>query len=326
VRTGDYKTRCALVRTGDYKARTAYAETVSERINRWTRDAIFGWIGANVGAPLGFYAEHWRPPEEDPHYPALAERYGANAASEVGMLREHSLREVVYAACGFAYTLDKLEALLDEVQVWVEEEVERPAPDEPEPEYGRGVGHPKLMYASFEFMNLLSWLRTIDERLDRGYANPGDKSRAGLLPSLSQERPLRARVEELVATFREQALERRLANYVLHAEALPAPLSGAKLTPDHKVKISIPDRPGERIGSRHDLTYEEGRDALSVAREADQAVEALVNGLIEGFVEEGRAIAEERERAQQPIETQDVPAAEDIDAPSEPSEHDETSS
>jgi hypothetical protein len=198
--------------------------------------------------------------------------------------------------------------------------VERLAPGEPEPEYGRGVGHPKLMCASFEFMNLLGWLRTIDERLDRGYAHPADKTRAGLLPWLSEERPLRPRVEELVTAFREQALERRPANYVLHAEALPAPLSGADLTRDHKIRISIPDRPGDRVGTRHDLTYEEGRDALSVAREADQAVETLIDGLIDGFVDEGRAIAEERDRAKKSIVSQDVPRSEEIEAPPEPTE------
>jgi hypothetical protein len=99
-------------------------QVVSERINRWSRNAVFGGIGgAHVGAPLGFFAEHWRPAEEDPHYPALAARYGEGAVNEVGTLRFHLLREVVYAASGFAYTLDKLEALLEEVQTWVEEEL-----------------------------------------------------------------------------------------------------------------------------------------------------------------------------------------------------------
>ena len=265
---------------------------VLDRIGKWTRRAVFG-----EGAPdsRGFYREHWRPVQEDAAYAELTARYGEDrAATEVAILRSHLLREVVYAACGFVYTLDKLEHLVGEVQEWVEEHVARPGADDPEPEFGRGVGHPNLVYASFEFMNLLGWLRTIDERLDRATQRPGERLRAGLVPALAEDRALRPRVEELVCDFRARALERKLANYVLHAEAVPGPWGGGNLARDNTLSISIPDRAEHRIGTRHALTYTDGRDALAVAREASQAVEALIDGLIDAFIDDGQAIAAER--------------------------------
>lgn len=285
---------------------------MSERILQWTRNAVFGY-GIPSGAPLGFYAEHWKPIGDDPHYAALAERYGEDAAMRIALLRPELLREVVYAACGFAYTFEKLEALMEEVQAWVEENVERLATGQSEPGLGRSVAHPTLLCASFEFMTLLGWLRTIDERLERGQERSGHKTPVGLLPSLSETRPLCRCADELVRAFREQALERRLANFILHAEAVPSPLSGASITRDHEVRISVPDRAHKRIGSRDDLTYEEGRDALSVARTADRAVETLVEGLIAGFVADRDAIAAERTRAKESLDVQTVYRAEESD-------------
>lgn len=226
--------------------------------------------------PIGFYAELWRSPEDDPDLPALKAKYGDRAESEVSMLQMQLLREVLTAAGGLFYTLGKIEALLAEMQVYVETHIQPWPAGEPWPEFGQGVSHPLLVHASYEFVNLLSWLRAIDERLDRRHRASSDQPRVGLLPALAY-RPLRERVEALVVTFRAEALERRLANYVMHAGTVPPPLEGARLTPDHKVSLRIPDRPGDRVSTRWHLTYEEERDGLTVAREAAQAVESLVD-------------------------------------------------
>lgn len=75
---------------------------------------------------------------------------------------------------------------------------------------------------------------------------------------------------------------------------MPPPFEGARLTDDHRVSLRVPDRPSIPVGTRWDLTYEEERDALTLAQEAAQAVESLVDGLIDAFVQEGQAVRRER--------------------------------
>lgn len=147
--------------------------------------------------PLGFYAEHWRSPEDDPDYPVLVEKYGESAWSEVAWLRTHLVQEVVTAAGGLLYTVSKIEGILAELQAYVEKEVPRWAPDEPWPEFGYGISHPLVVEASFEFMSLMSWLRGVDERLDRRHLR--SRAKVGLLPALA-DRPLKSRVKTLMGT------------------------------------------------------------------------------------------------------------------------------
>lgn len=143
----------------------------------WFRNRFAEWSRKAVMPPLGFFAELWGRPEDDPQLPGLKAKYGNRADSELVMLRLQLPREVVIAAGGLLYTLEKLEALLHEMQKYVEEHIPRRPDDEPEPEFGTSVSHPLLVEASFEFANFLSWLRAIDERLDRPY-KPGASERA----------------------------------------------------------------------------------------------------------------------------------------------------
>ena len=253
---------------------------------------LFDWQRRLV-PPVGFYAEIWRSPEEYPDLPALVAKYGDRAETEVDILRMQLLREVVTAAGGLLYTLGKIEALLGELQTYVEEQIEPWPEGEPWPESGYAVAHPLVIEASFEFVNFLSWLRAIDERLDRRHRPGREEPRTGLLPELA-ERPLRSRVETLVRDFRANALERFLANYALHAGTVPQPMEGASLSQDHRVSLPVPDRPSEAISTRWHLTYEEERDAVTVAREAAKAVESLVDGLIDAFEDEVGAVELER--------------------------------
>jgi hypothetical protein len=257
-------------------------------------DRYFEWTRRLV-PPLGFYAEHWRSPADDPDLPALAAKYGESAVQEVSLLRVRLLEEVVTAAGGLLHTLMKLEALLAEMQDYVEQHVAGWPVDEPRPEFGYGISHPLLVEASFEFANFLGWLRSIDERLDRRHLSGSGDLRAGLLPALA-ERPLRRRVETLIREFRTETRERNLANYVLHAATVPPPLEGARLTDDREVRLRIPDPPSGPIPTRWHLTYREERDALSRAREVASATESLVDGLLEAFEREKAVIEQDRER------------------------------
>lgn len=257
------------------------------------QERLNGWFHRLHFPRITFYAELWREPTEDPSLTALAEKYGRDRAlQEVTMLQTHLLDEVVYAASGLLYTLERIESLLAALQEYVDEHVRPLADGEPWPEYGFGVAHPLVVEASFELANFLSWLRTIDERLDRAYL-PRSKAREGLLPGLA-DRPVRAQVQALVDEFRDTTLERTLANYQLHAAAVTPPFEGARLSPDHRVSLRIPDRAPKRVDTRWHLSYKDEREALTVAREAAAAVESLMDRLIEAFERESLAINEER--------------------------------
>jgi hypothetical protein len=257
------------------------------------RDRYLEWTHRVEFTFLGFYTEHWRSPEDDPDYERLVEKYGDEASHRLE--RTQLLDEVLAAAAGLLYTVDKIERLLGELQTDVDEYVPRWSQGEPWPELGSKVSHPHALQASFEFVNLLGWLRAIDERLDRPH-RPGRKQpRIGLLPALA-DRPLRTRVEHLVKDFRTKVLERTLANYVLHAGVVPSPLGGVRLTQTHEISLRIPDRPTNRV-DHWLLTYQDERDALTLARETGRDVELLIENLLTAFDHERRAIDDERERS-----------------------------
>ena len=257
-----------------------------------------GWMHRlHFPSPIAFYSELWRDPREEPSFRAMAEKYGEEKAeAEVSFLQTHLPREVVTAAVGLLYTLGRIETILADLQAYVDEHVPRLSEGEPWPEHGYTVAHELVVEASFEFANFLSWLRTFEERLDRPYL-PRSSKREGLLPALA-DRPLQARVKDLVGEFRRTTLERTLANYQLHAAAVTQPLEGARVSRDHRVSLPIPDRATKRIASRWHLSYDDDREALPVAREGSRAVEALVDGLIDAFEDESRAVEKERGQAQ----------------------------
>lgn len=95
---------------------------------------------------------------------------------------------------------------------------------------------------------------------------------------------------------KRRVVEFALVGNDVRVRARPQPLGGAELTRDQEVSLRVPDRPSDHVSTQWHLTYEEERDALTVAREAARAVESLVDGLIEAFEKERRAIEQERER------------------------------
>jgi hypothetical protein len=257
--------------------------------------------------PVGFYSELWRPPQDDPDLPALTAKYGPqNAATEVITLQMQLPREVVIAAGGVLHTFGRIEELLAELQAYVSEHVQ-PWPVDERPKYGVSIGHPLVAEASFGFTNFLSWLRAVDERLDRPHRPGRTEPRVGLLPALA-DRPLRSKIEGLVMAFRTRALERKLANYALHSGAVPQPMEGASLTDEHRVVLRVPDRPKKLVPTRWHLTFEEERDGLAVAREAAEAVGELVDGIIDAFEAESDAVTRERSERRAAIEGGDPPA------------------
>jgi hypothetical protein len=100
-----------------------------------------------------------------------------DAAGIVFSVTRSLLLDVIHAAGGIEYTVEKLLAALDVVQQWSDENPwVGPAPLE----YGVA---PERWDVSFEVSNLVVWARTLVERLEAKV--PGSEVRIGLLPALA---------------------------------------------------------------------------------------------------------------------------------------------
>ena len=203
------------------------------------------------------------------------------------------------AAVGLLCTLGSIEAILVELQTYVDEHVPRLSEAEPWPEYGvqrRG----SASRGSVLRVRQLPYLAANVRRAPRPSVPTGIERERG--PPARARHPAApgARIQEFVEEFRRTTLERTLANYQLHAAAVTQPLEGARVSRDHRVSLPIPDRANERIASRWHLSYDDEREALPVAREAARAVESLVDDVIDAFEHESRAVEDERRQAQSP--------------------------
>jgi hypothetical protein len=135
---------------------------------------------------------------------------------------------------------------------------------------------------AWDYPDLLTWLRTVEERIDRRV--PGRLTRLGLLPAIG-ESGLRTDVEQLLQAFKDRVGdERRLANYGLHAAKLPDPNSPmALLQEDGTLFVRIPDSLDESVDVFDLFSYDEDRDLRSFTVDALAATEQLIDGLLDGF-------------------------------------------
>jgi len=241
---------------------------------------------------LGFIAELWKPPEAWAGLDRVVERAErSETRPDNYRLRDATsqrlLQEVVNAARAIMYTVDKIEGLVAEVQEWVDESIEPLGEDEERPQYVRGVGDPRLVAAGWEFANLLTWLRSLQERIERDARKPkGEK--VGLVPMLNPHHPITPKVVSLVEDLYSGALgDRLLANLVLHHEVVPR-YTGAELTDDNRVIVRIPDRPEGPVDFSFELRYSEERDLISLARAVAEDVRRFVDGLLDEFEEANR--------------------------------------
>jgi hypothetical protein len=249
-------------------------------------------MGSSTGMPLGFIAELWRRPDAWVGLDRAVQRAREKGRKVDGYTifaatTEQLLREVVHTAQAILYTAEKVQTAVGHVQRWAERELPSLKPDEPWPEYGWGIGHPQVVAAGIEFVNLLSWLRGLEERLSRR-ALSGD-GQVGLLPMLNPHHPITERVHKLAAELRKEAFgDRRLANLVLHHEAVPQGQSGAEWTRDRRVVIRLPDPLDEPVDFPFELTYAEQRDLLTISENIVGAVTRFVDTLLDHFEEANR--------------------------------------
>jgi hypothetical protein len=240
------------------------------------------WLLQEARGQLSFWGELWAPPESLPEYEAwvqLSRRRGVSLGPDE--LKYHMtrglLREVVYAAGAVESELDRLCAALIDAQAWTDQALlAHSSAGEVAPNTYSGA--PSLHEAFYAFINMLTWARAVCERTSR------DSKRSGLLPALAAGK-LRDQVGAAHSRLiRDLAEVRHMANYALHAGAIPGGgTPSARIMPGGGLAIPLPDRLGHRITTWEEFDFSEGRDMLSFARNVMTAVEVFVDDVLSAF-------------------------------------------
>jgi hypothetical protein len=252
------------------------------RTDEWYRRTYFP---SGSAAPLGAGYETWI---LDPTRYQGHDELRARAAA-VGRhwtkrdlayeLAENLLSDVLGAAGGVEHSIFALREAIGRAQAWSDQITPRPTPMS----VPHGISDASVVDAWYEFANLLSWARVLEERLDR---RPDKRSlpRQGLAPALKPVR-LKKRVDKLLADLRAGPIgeTRSLANFTLHSVLIRSPISGAQLDQDGKVTLPIPDRQVGPISHWKVLTWSDHRDGIVFAEDLWASVETFMAGLIEAF-------------------------------------------
>jgi hypothetical protein len=148
-----------------------------------------------------------------------------------------------------------------------------------------GIGDFSTIEAWYAFSEVLTWTRTVVERLER---RPLDRKMRmqGLIPALKPKR-LKAKCEKLKANLNAGPVGqvRHLSNLILHGALLRDPRSGAQLELSGKLTLPVPDIPPAGVKHWYLLTWTQSVDGFDFADELWTAVKAAIDDLIKAFDE-----------------------------------------
>lgn len=198
------------------------------------------------------------------------------------MLVEHSLLEVVNAAEGAERSLTAMRENATTAQISADRF-----------RFSKGAGvlradpesytDPEVVDVWYEFLNILTWVRSIHDRVDR--KDHTGKQKVGLLPSLAAG-GLKQRVEDAYRRFDHgrAAEARRLTNYGVHAGLLPNPgTPSARVKADGMLTFVMPDPVHNAIDNWQEFTFQEERDALTFAEELFDEVAGFMDLVLDAF-------------------------------------------
>src|SRR6266540_7417692 len=177
-------------------------------VGSWNMPGAADWYSrvyfpSGAKAPLGWGYEYWilDPTIYEGHdeLKAMAATRGRRWTKRqlAYELAENLLTDVLAAAGGVEHSIAALRDAIATAQEWSDQNVPRTPPTR----MFHGIGHPSIIDAWYEFANLLSWARAVEERLDRRAVQRPKAAalpRQGLLPALKPAR-LKKRVDKLVA-------------------------------------------------------------------------------------------------------------------------------
>lgn len=235
-------------------------------------------------APLGFGSEYWDP---DPsHYEGceqLRERHAElgrpiDDSELASYLTGSLLEDVLVAAGGVEDAVARMDTAVAELETYVlehEMRVDRGVP--------LGLSHPAAVQLWYAFTDVVSWSRTLVERLDRRSEN-GKLGRQGLIPALADQ-ALKDTCQGLLDDLKSGPVggSRALANFMLHTALVAHPFSGVKVDTQGRVSLPVPDASGDSVRHWYALTWRKKRDGLLVAAEIWQSIQVFVENLISAF-------------------------------------------
>jgi hypothetical protein len=259
------------VRTWDTGAMSRYQD--------WLRRVMFG---EKVG--LGFLEEFWGPIHEHQAYSNLVE-LGAKHGREPEDMKYYATRsllnDVIHAVGGMEYSVSRLEALMGEGQEFAESADKAFEREEPDPAIGVQVP----FEISWEYANLMSWTRALEERMGRR-ARAGGSGELGLLPAMHPEHPATEEVRRAWTEFHLRPLltdVRRQANVGLHATTIHGVMPVARRRQDGQIVVDVPDPLLSQVMTRDELTFEEHRDLMSFSHQLFNEVSDFIDTLLDIF-------------------------------------------
>ncbi len=255
---------------------------MQSNLDQWSKRVTFP--GAAL-ARLGFGAEYWKgDPGLYEGFEQLEVRLRAlgrktRKADVAYHLTSHLLTDVLVAAGGVENSSLRLRTAVDDLKAYVSKHQLSASHGIP-----LGLGHPAAVTAWYAFSDVLTWSRTVVERMERP---PGDRRKfpkQGLLPALKPKR-LHSRCEKLLATLRDGPVgqSRNLANFVLHTALVRHPHTGAQLELSGSITLPVPDLPRQQVSHWYLLTWKAEQDGLALADEIWLSVQIFVDGLIDAF-------------------------------------------
>lgn len=252
-----------------------------KRLAEWHNRVAFPKVAK---ASLGFGSEYWDP---DPsHYEGCEQmraRYAAlgRTLSDPELacdLAGHLLDDVLVAAGGVELAMERIDAAVAELEAYAKEHGLRAEQSVP-----CGLSHPAAVQLWYAFTDLVSWSRTLIERLDRRPAN-SKLGRQGLIPALRPQ-SLKDDCQKLLDRLQSGPVgsSRFLANFMLHTALAAHPFSGVKIDSHGCISLPVPDAMDHAVTHWYALTWNQERDGLLVADKIWEAIQGFIDDLISAF-------------------------------------------
>jgi hypothetical protein len=244
------------------------------------------WMGRVFRGALDFWGENWQDLSGTAQYAdwqKLVQSRGGAADAQYYMTRG-LLSEVLYAAGGVERELGHLTTALADVQRAADDALSQQTVSAANwPVHGHHITTTSMREASYIFINLLAWARSMRERTDRRY-KPGSSERAGLLPALAAGLMHDTVQDALTALDTALAESRLLTNYALHAGAVPGGgTPSAEILRDGRILARIPDPSSGWILTWDEFKFTQNRDMLSYGNQLMAAIETFVDAVLDAF-------------------------------------------
>jgi hypothetical protein len=198
------------------------------------------------------------------------------------MLVDHLLAEVLNAAEGAERSFEAMKLHANRAQQAADDYFASNPRTDPAPIH-HGWTEPSTVNVWFEFINLLVWSRTLEDRFKRRGMDKDPEQ--GLLPALTSG-TLKKAVESSFRKFKagHVAEARLFTNYGVHSGLLPNPGTPlAEVKEDGSLAFYMPDPIATPVDHWQEFTFLEHRDALAFAEELFQEIASFIDAVLDAF-------------------------------------------